>query len=615
MSITVTVNGQSGPTIAVQSGDQVGVSVGNSSSSYTVGVSPTGTPGGQGPTGPAGPPYTVVNVGSTTTLAAGANATVTATSANNGANLTLAFGIPAGAAGITPSLAIGNVTTLASGSSANVTLASSNGGQNVVLSFGIPAGPAGANGVTGVNNLTGNVSIAAGGNVTITPSGSTLTIAATGGLGGSDAIDGGDYTGELLYGITFTKQPQSVTANSTLTVGNWSNVAFPGNVTSAFLAGSQAQIGAASVVPSASSGVATFTATAATSANGSSWSSATTATTNVSFNGVQITSATATPGSMVWDGTRFVAFHDYTVFASQYPIDSRGLAFSVAADGTVAYIGTLPVNNCTGLVSNGSTYLTVEGSGGTAYRTTDLTNWASASIASSGTNIGQPYLGYYNGYFYVGGLGPPRIRRSADGYNWTTVYSGSRSVRHIAASPSAIVAASALGNDTSVALRSVDGVTWSEVQLPRGMFFVRWTGTRFVGTALGATYEYIHSADGLSWTVATLPRSEQWGRIAGSDTGWVLAGDTTVTATLSTSAAAANLTVAATAASGNPVSYQWQGSLDAGSSWSNVANATSSTLALANLTQADNGTRYRTLATATGASPAYSQTAILTVTG
>jgi hypothetical protein len=88
-----------------------------------------------------------------------------------------------------------------------------------------------------------------------------------------------------------------------------------------------------------------------------------------------------------------------------------------------------------------------------------------------------------------------------------------------------------------------------------------------------------------------------------------------VQATTSTAAASANLTVSATSDGGAAVSYQWQSSLDAGTNWANVTNATTSTLSLTGLTTADNGTRYRVLASATGASTITSQSAILTVTG
>jgi hypothetical protein len=70
--------------------------------------------------------------------------------------------------------------------------------------------------VTALNSLTGSLSIVAGSNVTITPSGSTITIAASGGGGGgggigeNDAVDGGSYTGVIVAGeIQIAEQPIS----------------------------------------------------------------------------------------------------------------------------------------------------------------------------------------------------------------------------------------------------------------------------------------------------------------------------------------------------------------------------------------------------------------------
>lgn len=101
---------------------------------------------------PAGP-ATNVTVGSTTTLESG-NASVTGTTSGN--NLTLAFAIPRGAAGAagsngtngtTPTITA-SATTLSAGSSATVTATPSNGGANVALAFGIPAGAAGSGGAS-----------------------------------------------------------------------------------------------------------------------------------------------------------------------------------------------------------------------------------------------------------------------------------------------------------------------------------------------------------------------------------------------------------------------------------------------------------------------------------
>jgi large repetitive protein len=225
---------------------------------------------------PAGP-ATNVTVGSTTTIDSG-NASVTGTTSGN--NLTLAFAIPRGATGdagsngtngtngtngVTPTITA-SATTLSAGSSATVTATTSNGGANVALAFGIPRGSDGAAGsgggaslsdatpsalgtasagtsttasrsdhvhllpslstlgaaaashshnyVTALNSLTGALTLAAGTGVTLTASGSTITISSSG--SGSSDVDGGDYTGTLVYDrtITITQQPTDQSAVS-----------------------------------------------------------------------------------------------------------------------------------------------------------------------------------------------------------------------------------------------------------------------------------------------------------------------------------------------------------------------------------------------------------------
>lgn len=296
-NITVTVNGQSGPNLTATSGDQIGVVVGPSPAAFNLTVTQAGAPGGQGIQGIQGPPSTTIDVGNVTTLPAGSSATVAATSSNSGANLTLAFGIPAGATGpagaagvdgTTPTFTVANVATLASSSNATVTATTTNNGANVALSFGLPKGADGAAGsnltlsdatpsalgtaspgtsstvsradhthqlpvisyanltgvptnfpsnttlvsglsagysaanhahnyVTSLNNLTGALTLAAGSNVTLTANGSVLTLSSIGGgIGLNDAVDGGEYVGEIVYSgtITITQHPQNQTASN-----------------------------------------------------------------------------------------------------------------------------------------------------------------------------------------------------------------------------------------------------------------------------------------------------------------------------------------------------------------------------------------------------------------
>jgi hypothetical protein len=63
--------------------------------------------------------------------------------------------------------------------------------------------------VTGLNNLTGELTLAAGSNVTLTASGSTITIAATGSGSANDTVDGGDYVG-VVASILIAQHPSDV---------------------------------------------------------------------------------------------------------------------------------------------------------------------------------------------------------------------------------------------------------------------------------------------------------------------------------------------------------------------------------------------------------------------
>jgi hypothetical protein len=63
--------------------------------------------------------------------------------------------------------------------------------------------------VTAINDLNGALTLAAGNNVTLTVSGSTITIASTGGGGGGGDTDGGDYDG-VVASISITQQPADV---------------------------------------------------------------------------------------------------------------------------------------------------------------------------------------------------------------------------------------------------------------------------------------------------------------------------------------------------------------------------------------------------------------------
>jgi len=188
-------------------------------------------------------------IGNVVTGAAGSSASVTATATNSGANVTLDLTIPRGDPGTSGSNgANGTSITLSDGTPANLgtaaagssTLAAradhthnlpviaygnlsgtpSNFPTNTTLVSGLSANYSaishGHNYVTSLNNLTGNLTLAAGSNVTLTANGSTLTLSSTGGITANDSIDGGDYVGQLVYSgtITITQQPQNQSATN-----------------------------------------------------------------------------------------------------------------------------------------------------------------------------------------------------------------------------------------------------------------------------------------------------------------------------------------------------------------------------------------------------------------
>lgn len=101
---------------------------------------------------------------------------------------------------------------------ANVTVTPS--GSNITISA---TGGGGSAGVSSVNNVTGAVNLVAGSNVSITPSGQNITIAATGGgsagVSGISVNSGAPITGSVGFlngdGINMTASGNNITVNNT----------------------------------------------------------------------------------------------------------------------------------------------------------------------------------------------------------------------------------------------------------------------------------------------------------------------------------------------------------------------------------------------------------------
>lgn len=161
--------------------------------------------------------------------------------ANFAANVTASL---AGKAAANHTHTSGDVTDFATAAAANAPLQTLNGlsgdinitgpgigigvqtvGQNIVISY---TPPSTATPVQSLNTLTGDLTLAAGDNVTITTSGSTLTFSAAGGGGGVSSLDAGTFprVGSLLTetGDTVTSEagdqitPEQATSGAVLQV-------------------------------------------------------------------------------------------------------------------------------------------------------------------------------------------------------------------------------------------------------------------------------------------------------------------------------------------------------------------------------------------------------------
>jgi hypothetical protein len=255
----------------------------------------------------------------------------------------------------------------------------------------------------------------------------------------------------------------------------------------------------------------------------------------------------------------------------------------------------------------------------------DGSSWSSPAGSSTGNYIenvvtlgSSQFIGRFSSYglMYSGG--------SFSATNFSTAGC------QFAASSSVVVAYSYNGKVYS----STNGATWVERALPTtitnqrigrliysgGTFvlvlFYGLTSTGLTTSAPGTVY--FTSSNGVDWTqgTRTYPSHQDnlnWGywkdgyfanHSSGAFNYFQIGSSTTV----------ASITVSAYLASGT-LTYQWQLSTDAGTTWANVSGATSNVLSLSGLTvAADNGKRYRCIVSATGVASVTSSSATLTVT-
>jgi hypothetical protein len=537
---------------------------------------------------------------SASTLSAGSSATVTATSSNGGANIALAFGIPAGAAGgggnsnltlsdATPS----NLGTASAGTSnlaaradhthnlpviayGNLSGVPANFPTNTTLVSGLNSSYSGINHahnyVTSLNNLTGGLTLAAGGNVTITSANSTLTIAAIGGLGADDAVDGGTYQGYIPQNtITITQQPTAQTASNGAANFSVSATSTPGgtlsyqwqkqdggfgdyvdvaNATAATLSltgllntvddadryrvvvSSTNAVNATSssvllTVPAntitittqptsqtASSGAATFTAAATVSPSGTpsyQWQRSNDA--GVTFANVSgATSATLSLSGLTAEADGGARFRVVVSATNAANVTSNAATLTVESNNTITITQQPTAQTAAGGEATFSVAATSSPAGTPTYQ------WQRSDLVPTSGVSWEPYqlpasqnwnnVAYGNGLFLVVPFGGTTVATSADGLSWTQRTRPNQTTYGLAFGGGRFVSVGFGGSS----LRTEDGVTWASSQLPSTLTWESIAYGNGVFVAVNGEAGSATSTDGTIWTARTLPISS--GRIS-----------------------------------------------------------------------------------------------------
>lgn len=321
--------------------------------------------------------------------------------------------------------------------------------------------------------------------------------------------------------------------------------------------------------------------------------------------------ASGSLSGVVYFGGKYVAFFDrksYSTYTSGGQNYATGLAHVFYSTDGTTWTASEDVGGYYGAWTNGAW----------------VNQWAATNPASPSSptypRFTRPQV--VNGELWVtpgsGYVGYARAAVTSDGVTWSLRSFGGGSTNQqtnqIAYGAGQYVSTGAFG-----IYSSTNGTTWTQ-RTASGWTSYGFDEANFVDSAfwiIGRNRtDALRSDDGISWTRLTgLTAFEAIDRVQnGSSFVGVNIGNVTqsIKLGLSGSAVLASFSVAAFF-SGSTLSYQWQVSTDAGSTWSNIADATSPTLSFS-ATTADNGKRYRVQISATGASTVTSNSATLTVT-
>lgn len=522
--------------------------------------------------------------------------------------------------------------------------------------------------VASLNTLTGPLTLAAGTGVTITPSGSTLTIASTASASLSDAlplalgtaaagddtqaargdhshpmptaadigaldvdatVDGGDYVGVIIEpggSITISSQPssQTVTAGgvnevqSTLPDGTWRGVSYADGKW--FVMGFS-NTSADYYAVSTDGGVSWTKRYGLPSAG--LWSA-------MQFqNSVYATNAAHTTAYSS-DGLAWSAYTSTSGFATSAVLGAGGKFLRFANGGINYSTDAASWTKSLDWSGSGSTHFGYAGNTffasifGTGIRASvDGVTWGSAYALGSSTGVSpQAYGDFLTPSEFGGSLYFSRQNHAPLKYTsgaWEGVPSPTTGGGQVASDGSVLVLYSYTGSVYS----STNGTTWVQrltglgSQNTRTLFYA---GGRFVllhrygsGSSTPGT-AYHTSTNGIEWTAATRTYGTANAVNAGTVSGSTHASHQSgIFSAITFGGTTASATFGVVATYTSPLSYQWQLSTDGGSTWSNVTDATASTLVLTGLTSADTGKKYRCVLSATGTTSVNTNAATLTV--
>lgn len=485
----------------------------------------------------AGSNVTVTTAGNSITISAGATAGASGVTSINGRTGTVTLtSVDVSAASASHSHVVSDITNITS--VANVVSVNGRTGVVSIAASDVTAASSthGHNYVQAINSLTGTPSIIAGSNVTVSTSTSSIVIAAAGGIGAGDVVDGDDYDGEYLVTITITQQPANTTSAGSAATFTVAASASNGAVVSYQWQKSAAGSGVYADISGGTS--AALSLTGLTNANaGESYRCV------VSAGGALSVNSSAAVLS--------IPQNEITI--TQQPTDQAAVGgeatFSVAA---------------TSSVGNSLSYQWRRG-------VPSVSSWSSATMSVA------PWVGmaYGNGLFVA--VGENAIASSPTGTSWTAgtgtvpnaltgrwrdiVYGGGKFV----------VTANGLG----AVLVSTDGTTWTPQAFGAGapsLQGIAYGNGVFVAPASQSNVAY-YSTDGIAWATATMPTASRWNDIE-------FANGTFVAIGINTNGSAS--TIAATSTNGItwtqrtlPVSANWSGITYGNGVFLAVANGTS----------------------------------------